>query len=83
MISASKQLENFLKVIFSDDLDFYEMFIISLSDEEQEEFFKNNPEFMSGYPFCHENLDLLKEKTFRNILWKIKMYEENKNSFGK
>ncbi len=30
-----------------DDLDFYEEYTIHLSDEEQEEFFRDNPDFRS------------------------------------
>lgn len=72
-----EQMERFFDKIFNDDdLDFYEEHIIYLSDEEQERFFRNNPDFMSGYPEEYDRMDLLlRKRIYREILRKIKEYE--------
>ncbi len=46
----TEQCIKFLNFIFGDDLDFYEEFAIHLSDEEQEKFFDDNPDFMCDFP---------------------------------
>lgn len=72
---TEEQEEKFLKFIFEDDLDFYEEFTIHLTDEQQEKFFEENPDFMSEYPISRDMIYLLKDKMFREILRKIKRYE--------
>ena len=72
---TEEQEEKFLKIIFEDDLDFYEEFTIHLTDEQQEKFFEENPDFMSEYPISRDMIYLLKDKMFREILRKIKRYE--------
>ena len=69
------KLHNF---IFGDDLDFYEWFMIDLSDEEQEKFFDDNPDFMSNFPVKRDRMYLLRNRMFRRILRKIKDYEGGK-----
>lgn len=54
--------------------------MLDLSDEEQEQFFNENPEFMSEYLVGRDKIDLLKDKMFRGILRKIKQYEEGKDN---
>ena len=44
---TKEQQERFEKFILGDDMDFYEEYTIHLTDEEQEKFFAENPEFMS------------------------------------
>lgn len=61
--------------ILGDDLDFYEKFTIHLSDEEQERFFDNNPDFMCDFPVKRDKMYLLKDRMFRGILRKIKKCE--------
>lgn len=74
-VEQSKKLCNY---IFGDDLDFYEKFTIHLSDEEQERFFDDNPDFMRDFPVRREMMYLLKDRIFRGILRKIKEYEGGK-----
>lgn len=45
-----EQLDRFWRFVTGDDLDFYEEYTIHLSDEEQEKFFEDNPDFMSEFP---------------------------------
>ena len=71
-IGRAKKLYNF---IFGSDLDFYEEFTIHLSDEEQEKFFDDNPDFMSNFPVKRDKMYLLKDRMFRGILRKIKKCE--------
>ena len=73
---AAEQLQKFYKFIMGDDLDFYEEYTIHLSDEEQEEFFRDNPDFMEDFPMGRGKIDLLKDEMYRGILRKIKKNEE-------
>ena len=73
------QYERFEKFIFGDDMDFYEEYTINLSDEEQEKFFAENPDFMSEYPISRSKIYLLKDPIYRGLMRKIKTYEESKN----
>ena len=41
-----EQLQIFFDFIMGDDLDFYEKYIVNLTDKEQERFFQDNPDFM-------------------------------------
>lgn len=49
---SPEQLQRFFNFIMGDDLDFYEEYTIYLTDEEQERFFQDNPDFM---PLKHLN----------------------------
>lgn len=73
-----KKIERFFKMIFGDDLDFYEEYLIDLTDEEQNNFFLDNPDFMSEFPVNCDRMYLLRDKDFRCILRKIKKYEGGK-----
>ena len=73
-----KQVERFCEFVTGDDLDFYEEFTIPLSDEEQEKFFEDTPDFMSEFPVSCDRIELLKEELFRGILRKIREYEGGK-----
>lgn len=75
---TKRQYIRFLDFIFGDDLDFYEEFTIHLSDEEQEKFFDDNPDFMSKYPVRRDMIYLLKDRMFRKILRKIGKCEGGK-----
>lgn len=70
-----EQLNNFFEFIMGDDLDFYEEYTICLSDEEQEKFFVDNPDFMSEFPVSRGRMYLLRDKSFKNVLREIKRYE--------
>ena len=59
----------------SDDMDFYEEYTIHLTDEEQEKFFAENPEFMSEYPISRDMIYLLRDPMYRGLMRKIKKYE--------
>lgn len=67
-----EQAEKIFKFIMDDDLDFYEEYVIHLTDEQQEKFFDKNPEFMSEFPVNRDEMNLLKDKMFRDILRRIK-----------
>ncbi len=73
--------QKFWKFILGDDLDFYEEYTINLSDEEQQEFFADNPDFMSQYPISRDKIYLLRDVVFREILRKIKEYEGGKRKW--
>lgn len=51
-------------------------YTIHLTDEQQRRFFEDNPEFLSNLSIGSDKIDLLKDEMFRNILRKIKKYEE-------
>ena len=68
---SAEQMKRFLNFIFGNDLDFYEEFTIHLSDEEQERFFDDNPDFMSKYLVKCDMMYLMKDWMFRRILRKI------------
>lgn len=70
-----EQFNRFFNFIMCDDLDFYEEYTVYLTEEEQEKFFQDNPDFMLGYPVCHDRMYLLRDRAFRGILKKIKEYE--------
>lgn len=63
-----------------DDLDFYEEFLRELTDEEMENFLKEIPDFMSEFSIEHDTMYLLRDKSFREILRKIKRYEGGKEN---
>ena len=44
-MQESKERE-FLRYLQSDDAEFYEMFLVNLSDEELEKFLRKNPDFL-------------------------------------
>lgn len=71
--------KRFWKFIMSDDLDFYEEYTIHLTDEEQEKFFDENPDFLCDYPISRDKMYLLRDVVFREILRKIKKYEGGKS----
>lgn len=74
---TSKQIQRFFNYAFGDDLDFYEEHTMHLTDEEQEKFFKDNPEFMSKYSITQDYIYLLKDKIYRGILRKIDKYNKS------
>ena len=69
--------KRFEKFILGDDMDFYEEYTINLTDEEQEKFFTENPDFMSEYPVSRDRIYLLKDSIYRSLMRKIKKYENN------
>ncbi|MDD3361546.1 MAG: hypothetical protein PHW34_07735 [Hespellia sp.] len=78
MDMTAEQCKRFLNFIMGDDLDFYEEHLIDLTDEEQNTFFLDNPDFMSEFPVSRDRIYLLRDKSFRGILRKIKRYEGGK-----
>ena len=70
------------KFIIGDDLDFYEEYTINLSDEEQQEFFTNNLDFMQEFPISRDKIYLLREPVFRGILRRIKKYGGRKRNMA-
>lgn len=51
-----------------DDLDFYEKYLMDLTEEELERFFLLNPDFMEEYNMYQGRLQLLRDKLYRGIL---------------
>ena len=78
MQRTTKQHKKSPNFILGDDLDFYEEYVINLTDEGQQEFFGDNPDFMSEYPIDRERIYLLRDNLFRRILRQIKRYETEK-----
>ncbi|MBM6853344.1 hypothetical protein H6B11_04080 [Mediterraneibacter glycyrrhizinilyticus] len=74
---TEKQYKRFKKFILGDDMDFYEEYTINLTDEQQKEFFTENPDFMSEYPISRDKIYLLKDPIYRGMMRKIKKYENN------
>lgn len=72
---TKEQQERFEKFILGDDMDFYEEYKIHLMDEEQKNFFEENPEFMSEYSISRDMLHLLRDPIYRGLMRKIKKYE--------
>ena len=73
-----EQEKRFWKFVMGDDLDFYEEYTIHLTDEEQEKFFEENPDFMSEFPLSRDKIYLLRDPVFRGILRRIKKYDMTK-----
>ena len=67
----------FEKFILGDDMDFYEEYTINLTDEEQEKFFAENPDFMSEYLISRDRIYLLKDPIYRGLMRKIKNHGNN------
>lgn len=67
-----KGIEGIIELLDGDDLDFYETFLLDLSEEEEKRFFEENPEFMEEYSVDEERRKLLRDKMYRKILRKIK-----------
>lgn len=65
---SAKQIERLRRFIFCDDLDFYEEYVINLTDEQQEKFFEENPGFMSEFHMNRDKIYLLKDEMFRKIM---------------
>lgn len=76
---SEEQLQRFFDFIMGDDLDFYEEYTVNLTEEEQERFFRDNPDFMMEDGIeCEierDKMDLVKERIFEGILRKISEYE--------
>lgn len=72
---TEEQERRFWEFVLGDDLDFYEEYTIYLTDEQQQIFFVDNPDFMSEFPVSRGKMYLLRDKMFRDILRKIKRYE--------
>lgn len=74
---SEEQLQRFFDFIMGDDLDFYEEYMVNLTEEEQERFFRDNPDFMMEDGIeCEIECDrMVKERMFEGILRKISEYE--------
>ena len=75
---SEEQLQRFFDFVMGDDLDFYEEYTINLTEEEQERFFRDNPDFMMGDGIECDKLDLVKDRTIEEILRKIGELEERR-----
>lgn len=62
-----------------DELQFYEKYLLKEADSVQRKFFEEHPDFLNGYslnPLKVGKMELLKDKTFRGIMRKVRAYEE-------
>lgn len=75
-VKSKLQHEKFYTFILGDDMDFYEEFVVNLSDEDQLKFLEENPKFMSSYGIDKDNILMLRDKSYGDILRKIRRYEE-------
>ena len=83
---SEEQLQRFFDFIMGDDLDFYEEYTVNLTEEEQERFFRDNPDFMSGFwvgrdvecEMERDRMDLMKERIYREIMRKIGELEDGR-----
>lgn len=71
-MKTEKGIKRLIELLDGDDLEFYETFLMGLSEEEEKRFFEENPEFLEEYSVDEERRELLKEKMYREILKKIK-----------
>ena len=66
---SEEQLQRFFDFIMGDNLDFYEEYTVNLTEEEQESFFRDNPDFMMGDGIeCEmecDKMDLMKKRIHR------------------
>jgi len=74
---SEEQLQRFFGFIMGDDLDFYEEYTINLVKEEQERFFRDNQDFMSGFEMECDRM--VRKKIYKGILRKIRELEERRN----
>ena len=58
-----------------DDLEFYEEYLLGLTDEQIERFCEENPEFLKEYAVYKERIPLLRDANFRNVLRRLKEEE--------
>ena len=58
-----------------DDLEFYEEYLLGLTDEQIERFCEENPEFLKEYAVYKERIPLLRDANFRNVLRRLKEKE--------
>lgn len=79
---TEEQIDQFLKYVDGDDLDFYEVVLINQPVEQQRIFFEQHPEFLSDYqlnPLKDDNaIALLQDEIFRGLMRKIKKLESEK-----
>ena len=69
----------FLNFLMGDDLDFYEEYIVNLTDDEQQSCYQENPEFMSEYAINEKRIALLRDPSYRGILRKVKDMRRNES----
>lgn len=73
---SAEQLQRFFGFIMGDGLDFYEEYTVNLTDEEQERFFRDNPDFMMEDGIeCDKSM---RNKMFEGILRKISELENGR-----
>ena len=70
-MSTENKKQSLIEFIMGDDLDFYENYLVNLSQEEIDRFFENNPDFMKSYNISDERRLLLQDKMYRGILRRI------------
>ena len=74
---------NLMEFLTGDELDFYEMFVMKLSEEEERLFWAEPPDFLKEYgvesPVSERKIRLLKEKRYREILKKRREKELQKD----
>lgn len=73
---VQKIMNKLLAFLKEDDLEFYEKYLSELSEQEVEEFFQENPDFMDGKYQDDKKRELLKDSNYRSIMKKIRKKEE-------
>ena len=72
-----------MEFLTGDELDFYEMFVMKLSEEEERLLWAEHPDFLKEYgvesPVSERKIRLLKEKRYRAILKKRREKELQKD----
>ena len=71
-MKENERWEQIAELLKKDDMDFYEEYLLELSDEEIEQFFEENPDFMKEYNMHKDRIPLLRDVDFREILRKMK-----------
>jgi len=76
---TEKQARKALEFIFRDDMTIFEKEMMDMSDSEQLQYLKNNPDFLSDYVLTRDEkgVKLLQDETFRGILRRIKSNKES------
>lgn len=71
IVLARKIKLSLIEFLTGDDMDFYETFLVNLSEDEMGLFFKKNPNFLEAYHVNADRRVLLKDRLYREILKKL------------
>ena len=60
-----------------DDMDYYEKYLLNVTEKERDRYLKEHPDFLNEYPVSYEHRNLLQDKIYRGLMRKIRDYERN------